>query len=106
MALKILQSSDKAKGLCKLLIDEDLTIYEIEKIKQAVTKEFKHYQTFELDLSGTEEVDSAGIQLLLALRVELIRQKKELKLTALSHTVSKLMGSYSVNDRFNLGTVL
>ena len=33
MALKNISDSTTAQGLCKWVIDEDLTIYEIEQIK-------------------------------------------------------------------------
>jgi len=103
MALKKEQASNKTKGLCKLVIDEELTIYVIDTLKQGLSEEIDLYDKFELNLANVEEVDSSGIQLLLALRQELMSKKKELKLTALSSVVAKLIDLYGISDRFNIG---
>ena len=105
MALKKERGSNKTKGLCKLAIDEDMTIYAIETLKQGLSKEIDTYKRFELSLADVEEIDSAGIQLLLAFRCELMQKKKELKLTAMSGVVTKLIENYGVGDRFNIGDV-
>ncbi|NOX09666.1 MAG: STAS domain-containing protein [Gammaproteobacteria bacterium] len=103
MALKREHGDNEVKGLCKLAINEELTIYVIDSLKQALTEEIAGCDRFELHLGDVEEIDSAGIQLLLALRDELMRKKKELKLTGMSAVVSKLMNDYGVSDRFNIG---
>jgi len=105
MALRRERGSNKARGLCKLAIDEDMTIYAIDELKEEMAKEIDIYERFELNLGKVEEIDSAGIQLLLALRTELMQQKKELKLTVISSVVSKLIDSYGVSDHFNIGDV-
>jgi len=103
MALKKEQASNQTKGLCKLVIDEELTIYVIETLKQGLSEEVDLYDKFEINLASVEEIDSSGIQLLLALRQELMSKKKELRLTALSTVVVKLIDLYGVSDRFNIG---
>jgi len=57
-------------------------------------------------LSEVEEVDSAGIQLLLGLRRELMRQKKEFTLSAINAPVTKLIQNYGLSKRFNIGGVI
>lgn len=103
MTLKKERGSNKARGLCRLAIDEDMTIYAIKALKQGISKELDTYRRFELNLSGVEEIDSAGIQLLLALESELTKKEKEFKLTAVSGAVAKLIENYGISDRFNLG---
>lgn len=106
MALKRERGSNKTKGLCKLAIDEDMTIYAIEALKKGLSDEIDTYKRFELNLSAVEEVDSAGIQLLLAFKNELVQNKKELKITAVSGAVDKLLKDYGIGDHFNMeGTV-
>ena len=102
MPLKISQDSD-VKGLCKVTIEDDMTIYSINEIKNDLSREIELYQKFDLDLSGVEEIDTAGIQLILALRRELISKSKELKISAVSDVVTKLFKNYSINSLFNLG---
>jgi anti-sigma B factor antagonist len=102
MPLKIGQDS-KFKGLCKLTIDNDMTIYAIKELKNSLDKEIELYQQFDLDLSAVEEIDTAGIQFLLALKRELLSKNKELKISSVSTVVSTLMESYSVNNFLNSG---
>lgn len=103
MALKKERGSNKKKGLCKLAIDEELTIFSIEVLKKGLVEEIDTYDQFELNLSEVEEIDTAGIQLLLAFNSELIRRKKMLKLTTMNSVVRKLMESYAVTQRFKTG---
>lgn len=102
MALKRERGSNKSKGLCKLAIDEDMTIYAIDALKNGLSEELGAYERFELNLSAVEEIDSSGIQLLLALRKELMQKKKELKITSVSGVVEKLMESYGIGKHFNM----
>jgi anti-sigma B factor antagonist len=103
MALKRERGSNKSKGLCKLAIDEDMTIYAIDAIKQGISEELDIYQRFEFNLAAVEEIDSAGIQLLLAVKRELIRNKKEFRLSAVSATVAKLIASYELDKDLIVG---
>lgn len=105
MALKREKGSNKSKGLCKLSISEELTIFVIDELKQSLSAEIEDYERFELSLNNVEEIDSAGIQLLLAFKNELNHQKKEFKLTSTSGAVQQLLKSYSIEDRFNAGEV-
>jgi len=106
MVLKKLRDSNKTKGLCKLSIDEDFTIFVIDVLKQELSGEIDLYDRFELDLGDVEEIDSAGIQLLLAFRKELMNQNKDLMLTGMSATATKLMENYGVSERFNIRGVV
>jgi anti-sigma B factor antagonist len=102
MPLKISQDSI-VKELCKLTIEDDMTIYSINEIKNALSHEIELHQKFDLDLSSVEEIDTAGIQLLLALRRECILKNKEFKISAASAVVTTLFKNYSINSLFNLG---
>jgi anti-sigma B factor antagonist len=102
MPLKISQDSI-VKGLCKLTIEEDMTIYSINEIKNALSHEIELHQKFDLDLSSVEEIDTSGIQLLLALRREFILKNKEFVISAASAVVTTLFKNYSINSFFNMG---
>ena len=103
MALRKLRGSNKSKGLCKLAIEEDMTIYAVKAIKNDLSEELDSYNRFELDLSKVEEIDSAGIQLLLALQGELVRKNKQFTLTEVNGTVTKLFETYNLGDHFAPG---
>jgi len=106
MALRIEQDFKSTEGLCGFIFDEDLTIYEVETLKKNVSNELDKYSQFEIDLAGVEEVDSAGIQLLLAFKAELMRQKKEFNLSAMSHSVTKLVNDFGLSGELNIGDSL
>ena len=106
MTLKIEENSIKTEGLCSFVFDEDLTIYAIEALKQEMSKALDSYTRFELNLGSVEEVDSAGIQLLLGLQREVKRQDKELKLTVMSAPVTKLITMYGLANSFEIGEAL
>ncbi len=106
MALKRERGSNKTKGLCKLAIDEDMTIYAIDELKNGIDKELDIYDKFELNLEAVEEIDSAGIQLLLAFQRELTRTDRQLTLTGASGVVVDLIRNYGISDRFSAGDLL
>ena len=67
MSIKLTASNEKLRQ-CDLSIDEELTIYVALSYKEELTNYLAAYQSFDIDLSLIEEIDSAGIQLLLAFR--------------------------------------
>ena len=83
-------------------LGEDLTIYAIESLKESISQELDLHEQFDLDLSQIEEIDSAGIQLLLALRSELFRKDKVFKIIAMSPVVTKMIASYELNERLSV----
>ena len=103
MAFNIDKKNSVAGDLCSVIIDEDMTIYAIESLKQAFTKMFDGYHCFELNLSDVEEIDSSGIQLLLALKSELALRHKTFVLTAISNDVEKLLDAYGIKNSFVIG---
>jgi len=102
MAIKKERGSNRTRGICKLAIDIDMTIYAIDELKKGFSEEIDSYDRFELNLGKVEDIDSSGIQLLLVLRKELVRKKKKLKLTVLSGVVTKLIEKYGISDRINI----
>ncbi|CAK0780277.1 STAS domain-containing protein [Gammaproteobacteria bacterium] len=53
-----------------LRVEGDLTIYEAVTLKTALMAALEEGPVLELDLSGVEEIDTAGLQLLLLLKKE------------------------------------
>lgn len=49
-----------------LRLKGDLTIFEAAEFRDALLTLFKHEGSLELDVSGAEQVDSSGIQLMMA----------------------------------------
>ncbi len=103
MALRIQHDNNQSSSLCNIVIDEDMNIYVIDDMKQELSKMLDSYTQFKIDLAGIEEIDSAGVQLLLALRAELKRRKKEFRLTAVNDVVAKFLYRYGISELFTVG---
>lgn len=102
MAILTKLNSD-SEDLYKLTIGEDMTIYTVKLIKEKLCEEIGCYEKFEIDLTNVKEIDSAGIQLLLALKTELKIRKKILRLTSISNVVTELVKSYGLCNLFDIG---
>ncbi|MFT5716562.1 MAG: anti-sigma B factor antagonist [Oleiphilaceae bacterium] len=105
MTLRIEPYRDSDDGRCRVVIDEDLTIYTISALKQEISPALDTYRHIEIDLAGIEEVDSAGIQLLLAFRMDVMRQEKSLTLISLSTSLINMLERYGLSQQFNTGDV-
>ncbi len=87
--------------LCKLELDGDITIYTIDDLKTKLSNELNSYKMFEMNLAKIEEIDSSGIQLLLAFSRELAHKNKAFKITKASTEAAKLIDSYNLSERLN-----
>jgi anti-anti-sigma factor len=87
MALKIEIQDDTNK----LLIDEDLTIYNAAEYHQALVEGFKADKNLEIDLSTVEEIDTSGLQLLAAISKQVIDNGAAVKFTACSDEASSAL---------------
>ena len=106
MALAVEQGSDNNKKSCKILISEEMTIYCINELKLSLSEFLDIYEVFEFDLSAVEEIDTSGIQLLLAFNTEVLSKKKQLAISAMSGPVEKLFNTYEIKDHFTIGALL
>lgn len=68
-------------------ISGEMTIYTAAELKQALTPLLYRQQALELDLSGVSEMDSAGLQLLLAAKKTMQQGGYPLHLVMHSHAV-------------------
>jgi len=87
------------EGLCKLAIEGEMTIYNALITKQALDNVVEQHQRYELDLSAVEEIDSAGMQLILCFSKTLNAADKTFAITAASGAVNTLLNRY---HRMNL----
>jgi len=102
MSLKRLKGSSSKTGLCKLEMSTECSIYAVAGLKEAFDENLKKYTRFEIDMSAVEEVDSAGMQLMLALFVEIKRQGKTAKITAKSDAVSAVIETYGIAEKLEV----
>jgi len=99
MALTIESGDDNAP--CTLTIDEDLSIYAIETLKQGLGEIIDSSDSFLLKLDTIEDIDSSGIQLLLAFKAELASKEKTLTLCKASDEVNRMLAIYGLSEQFN-----
>ena len=84
---------------CNVLIEDNMTIYEAAEQKTQLLealKKVKKKEQIEIDLSNVNEMDTAGIQVLLLLKQTAEKGKKIVLLVA--HSPASL----DVIDRYNL----
>ena len=75
----------------RLSLTEDLTIYHALEQKSALLDALAGTDELELDLAQVEEIDSAGLQLLILLKKEAQRTGKRLSIVAHSQAVRSVI---------------
>ncbi len=86
-----------AEGRCKAVVEGSMTIYEAAADKPLLLSALAAATEAEIDLSSVDEMDTAGLQLLILLKRESLKAGKVLRLTG--HSPASL----DVLERYNLG---
>lgn len=81
---------------CRLACAGPLTIYEAPARKREFLAALDTADILELDLSGVEEMDSAGLQLLLLLAREANRSRRTLTLADASPAATEVLDRYGL----------
>lgn len=66
MAIKVIKAKKKGHGLA--IVDDEMTIYEAKKQKTSLLKALEKYEHIDVDLSSVNEIDTAGVQLLIMIK--------------------------------------
>lgn len=72
-------------------IDGEMTIFRAAELKAAMLAEIAQAQEIEIDLSRVTEIDSAGVQLMVAAKLEAILRGKELRFSGHSKPVTDML---------------
>ena len=75
----------------RLVIGEDMTIYQAQAQKEQLLAALAAAEHLELDLSGVAEMDTAGLQLLMLLKREVLQQDKRLTISGHSPAVQHVL---------------
>ena len=75
----------------RLVIDEDMTIYQAQAQKEQLLAALAAADHLELDLAGVGEMDTAGLQLLMLLKREVLQQDKRLTISGHSPAVQHVL---------------
>ncbi len=82
----------KQRGhITQVLVQDEMTIYSAAEMKEKLTALLQQGDHLELDLSAVEELDSAGLQILLLLKQEAQRHEKVFHMTRHSQAVIAIL---------------
>ena len=95
------EDSKQKKGCCLLDASPDMSIYAAANNLAEIKGYYSEFDYFELNLSAVEEIDSSGIQLLLALKLSAEKDGKQVYLNAVSLPVSEVMDVLNIKSHFN-----
>jgi len=88
VAVNILHVNDKQ---CRIVIDGEMTIYTAMELNASLLPPLMKYAEVEMDLAGVNEVDTAGLQLLVLAKNEAVAQDKILHISAHSPAVLDIL---------------
>ncbi|TVZ37580.1 STAS domain-containing protein [Alteromonadaceae bacterium 2753L.S.0a.02] len=88
---------------CALTLGEQFTIYEAAEIRDNILANWHSGQALTVDLSQTREFDTAGIQLLLALRQHVLTHHSQWQVNKLSEDAVNFLRFYNI-DIANVAT--
>ncbi len=89
-----------------VLKPESMTIYEATELHTSFLATLADYEQIEVDLSNVVEIDSAGLQLMVAFKNDANRQKKSMSFTSHSREVIELFDMFNMTRFFGDQVVL
>jgi anti-anti-sigma factor len=87
-------------GLRCLSLQGELTIYAVAEVKSALLEALDGAMELEIDLAGVTEIDTAGLQLLLAAKGEALASGLPLRLSGHSAPAVELIDLYDLAGWF------
>ena len=99
---------DMSKNKSKLAVlkPENMSIYEAMEIQSLFLKTLADHEQIEVDLSDVVEIDSAGLQLMVALKNDALKQNKSMVFTNHSREVIELLDLFNMMQFFGDPVVL
>lgn len=85
---------------CEVRLAGELTVYRAAELKPQLLDVLARHATTEINLAGVTELDSAGLQLLLLMKREALRQNQVLRLTAHSEASLEVIDALGLAGYF------
>lgn len=95
------EDSNQTEGSCLLDASPDMTIYSAATNLAEIKGYYAEFNHLELNLATVEEIDSSGIQLLLALKQSAAKDGKRVVLDAISAPVAEVMDVLNIRSHFD-----
>ena len=89
-----------AEGRCKAVVEGSMTIYEAAADKPLLLSALATANETEIDLSSVDEMDTAGLQLLILVKRESLKAGKVLRLIAHSQASLDVLECYNLGAYF------
>lgn len=87
MAIKI----DNTGEQCRVAVEGEMTIFHAQEMKSALQEPLVSGRDIEVDLSGVSEIDSAGLQIMVMLKLEAFVRDKTLRFIGHSAAVREII---------------
>jgi anti-anti-sigma regulatory factor len=97
MAISI---TSRANACTRLTLDGPMTVYEAVDVKRDLLHALAGSAELEIDVTGLDEIDTAGLQLLLLLRRESLRTAKTLRRAGTSPALAEVLDRYGLSTHF------
>lgn len=90
----------KKKGICRIDIDGEMTIYFAAQIKESLLAAMADCNEIEMNLAHVSEIDSSGLQLLALVKREAADRKKPLHFVSHSQAVLDILDLCDLEGAF------
>ena len=80
---------------------EELTIRTVKGFVEMLRSELRDYDSLLINLIGVIEIDSAGLQIIIALKNETLQQNKNFSIVGMSMDVDELVSLYQADTYLN-----
>ncbi len=88
------------KGLCKVTLDGELTIYEASELKSELDKYLDKCKAMSINLAAVSEIDTACFQVLVMVKRECLKQDKEFTMNSHSPAVFDVLDLLNMESYF------
>jgi anti-anti-sigma factor len=86
-------------------IEGDLTIFTVREWKEQLAQALAAHESLHVDLAGVTDFDTAGLQLLVLLKLEATAQNRKLAFLNAGPEVRQCLATYRLLEQFGLGTL-
>ncbi len=88
------------KGLCEVILDGDLTIYEADELKNEFDKYIDKCKAMTVNLSAVSELDTACFQVLMMVKTQCQNNEKEFTMNSHSPAVFEVLELMNMESYF------
>lgn len=96
----------KQKGRCKISLEGELTIYQANELYEKFQKQLATCDALDINMQSVTEIDTAGVQILLALKREATKCNKSITISMHSTSVVEVFELMNIANEFGDPIVL